>query len=249
MARVPLLVLAGLLVAGCQHKDSGSDSSYSDGSAGYSGSSSSMTGSGNPSAQFDYSASGQAPSSLGSQTLQALNATSDTSSISTSALGAAPISSAPIAAAPVRSGSVQSAAQSAPQSAPMNAMSPATITAPKKIASAAPVTTNSAQPRANSGASSGSKSGAGDVAFGSQSTTVNLYAYARGTTNAPGEQIFTRSGEAGAETSRAACMKFSGPSLAQIAFLEHGGPVKDPLGLDPDGDGFACGWDPTPFRK
>jgi hypothetical protein len=27
-----------------------------------------------------------------------------------------------------------------------------------------------------------------------------------------------------------------------------GGPRRDPLGLDPDGDGFACAWDPTPFR-
>ncbi|NDH39999.1 MAG: hypothetical protein EBY45_06195 [Gammaproteobacteria bacterium] len=25
-------------------------------------------------------------------------------------------------------------------------------------------------------------------------------------------------------------------------------PERDPMGLDPDGDGFACGWDPEPFR-
>jgi hypothetical protein len=29
--------------------------------------------------------------------------------------------------------------------------------------------------------------------------------------------------------------------------LARGGPDKDPRGLDPDGDGFACGWDPAPF--
>jgi hypothetical protein len=37
--------------------------------------------------------------------------------------------------------------------------------------------------------------------------------------------------------------------MAQIAFLERGGPKRDTLGLDPDGDGFACYWDPAPFRK
>ena len=28
-----------------------------------------------------------------------------------------------------------------------------------------------------------------------------------------------------------------------------GGPERDSEGLDPDGDGFACGWDPAPFRR
>ena len=30
--------------------------------------------------------------------------------------------------------------------------------------------------------------------------------------------------------------------------LPCGGPERDPRGLDPDGDGFACDWDPAPFR-
>ena len=45
------------------------------------------------------------------------------------------------------------------------------------------------------------------------------------------------------------------PTLATIpkpqqikAFLEAGGPKRDRKGLDPDGDGFACAWDPRPFR-
>jgi hypothetical protein len=37
--------------------------------------------------------------------------------------------------------------------------------------------------------------------------------------------------------------------LAQEAFLSEGGPERDRLGVDPDGDGFACRWDPTPFRR
>ena len=45
------------------------------------------------------------------------------------------------------------------------------------------------------------------------------------------------------------CDKYPSSDMAQIAFLERGGPKRDTLGLDPDGDGFACYWDPAPFRK
>ena len=37
-------------------------------------------------------------------------------------------------------------------------------------------------------------------------------------------------------------------ALAQEEFLRTGGPERDKLGVDPDGDGFACAWDPRPFR-
>ena len=36
-----------------------------------------------------------------------------------------------------------------------------------------------------------------------------------------------------------------GPSAANV----WGGPKVDPKGIDPDGDGFACYWDPKPFRS
>ena len=36
---------------------------------------------------------------------------------------------------------------------------------------------------------------------------------------------------------------------AKIAFLEAGGPKRDRKALDPDGDGYACGWDPAPYRR
>lgn len=39
-----------------------------------------------------------------------------------------------------------------------------------------------------------------------------------------------------------ACAAFEGLGAAQQAFLSAGGPLKDRNGLDPDGDGFACGW-------
>ncbi|URF45944.1 hypothetical protein [Dinoroseobacter shibae] len=44
------------------------------------------------------------------------------------------------------------------------------------------------------------------------------------------------------------CNRYSNPNEAQQVFLEGGGPERDRRGLDPDGDGYACGWDPTPFR-
>lgn len=45
------------------------------------------------------------------------------------------------------------------------------------------------------------------------------------------------------------CAGYASPDQAQIDFLANGGPQRDRKGLDPDGDGFACGWDPSPFRS
>lgn len=44
------------------------------------------------------------------------------------------------------------------------------------------------------------------------------------------------------------CNRYANPNEAQQAFLRNGGPERDRNGLDPDGDGYACRWDPTPFR-
>lgn len=76
-------------------------------------------------------------------------------------------------------------------------------------------------------------------------TGPNLAQFALATTHAPGVQMYKRSGRG--DSSRA-CAKYASPDLAQQAFLAKGGPDKDRLGVDPDGDGFACGWDPRPFR-
>jgi hypothetical protein len=43
------------------------------------------------------------------------------------------------------------------------------------------------------------------------------------------------------------CASYRSPDEAQRDFLQRGGPERDPRGIDPDGDGFACGWDPAPF--
>lgn len=74
----------------------------------------------------------------------------------------------------------------------------------------------------------------------------NIVDYAIKTTNAPGTPLYKRSG---ADRSASACAKFASPDLAQTEFLSRGGPERDRLGVDPDGDGFACSWDPRPFRK
>ncbi len=76
----------------------------------------------------------------------------------------------------------------------------------------------------------------------------NIVAYALGTGNAVGEQIYRRGGIARDSRSARACARYPSPDLAQEAFLDRGGPERDRLNLDPDGDGFACGWDPAPFR-
>jgi hypothetical protein len=44
------------------------------------------------------------------------------------------------------------------------------------------------------------------------------------------------------------CRDFRTTDLAQDWFLENEGPERDRAGLDPDGDGFACNWDPERYR-
>ena len=75
----------------------------------------------------------------------------------------------------------------------------------------------------------------------------NIVAFALSSTNPVGVQMYDRGG-IHLTSPEAACGKFASPDLAQMDFLQSGGPERDRKGLDPDGDGFACAWDPTPFR-
>lgn len=77
----------------------------------------------------------------------------------------------------------------------------------------------------------------------------NLADYALSTTNAVGQKLYERINIFGHDAYLHACARYTSPDLAQMAFLKAGGPTRDSLGIDPDGDGFACDWDPTPFRK
>lgn len=75
----------------------------------------------------------------------------------------------------------------------------------------------------------------------------NIVQFALSTSHPPGTQMYTRSGLR-MTSAAAACAKYGSPDRAQEAFLAAGGPEKDRKGLDPDGDGYACTWDPRPFR-
>jgi hypothetical protein len=77
-------------------------------------------------------------------------------------------------------------------------------------------------------------------------TGPNIVDYALATNHPVGAQLYRRSAFGG--NSGARCAGYASPDLAQEAFLAKGGPERDRLGLDPDGDGYACGWDPSPFR-
>jgi hypothetical protein len=77
---------------------------------------------------------------------------------------------------------------------------------------------------------------------------VDLVQYALNAPNRKGETIYPRSRVALANSERA-CGRYDTPEAAQQAFMRSGGPQRDSKNLDPDGDGFACLWDPTPFQK
>lgn len=77
----------------------------------------------------------------------------------------------------------------------------------------------------------------------------NIVEYALRTNNPVGAPLYRRGGILSAQRHTQACARFASPDQAQTEFLSRGGPERDRGGLDPDGDGFACSWDPTPFRK
>lgn len=80
------------------------------------------------------------------------------------------------------------------------------------------------------------------------STGPNIVQYALQAPNDRGETVFDRAGFSSEARFQRNCSKYRTPDDAQRDFLERGGPSRDRLGLDPDGDGFACGWDPQAFR-
>lgn len=76
----------------------------------------------------------------------------------------------------------------------------------------------------------------------------NIVRYALSTSNPKGVRIYSRSGINLKARNQRNCAEFASPDQAQVAFLETGGPERDRKALDPDGDGFACSWDPAPYR-
>jgi hypothetical protein len=78
---------------------------------------------------------------------------------------------------------------------------------------------------------------------------VNIVEYALQSNNLLGSPVYSRFPVGGQARFLRNCGKYPSSDMAQIAFLKRGGPKRDILGIDPDGDGFACYWDPAPFRK
>lgn len=88
-----------------------------------------------------------------------------------------------------------------------------------------------------------------DLPTRSGSDQPNIVAYALQTNNPVGTAIYKRSSFNSDAKHQRNCAAYASPDLAQEEFLAMGGPKKDRKALDPDGDGFACAWDPTPFRR
>jgi len=78
--------------------------------------------------------------------------------------------------------------------------------------------------------------------------TANIVGYALSTEHAVGTKMYKR-GFTSQNRFNANCAGYASADLAQEAFLKAGGPNKDRLKLDPDGDGFACGWNPATYRR
>ena len=76
----------------------------------------------------------------------------------------------------------------------------------------------------------------------------NVVDYALRSNNPIGVQLYNRFGTGLKVISFGGCDRYRSKDKAQQDFLAKGGPKRDVFGLDPDGDGFACGWDPRPFR-
>jgi len=76
----------------------------------------------------------------------------------------------------------------------------------------------------------------------------NVVEYALLTSNPVGVPLYSRSGLVSDYSHLYRCGQYTSSTAAQEMFLKRGGPKRDWLGLDPDGDGFACTWDPSPFR-
>ncbi|MCE0506752.1 hypothetical protein LR948_15385 [Roseivivax sp. GX 12232] len=76
----------------------------------------------------------------------------------------------------------------------------------------------------------------------------NIVAYALQTNNSVGQPLYRRGPFSSKDKEARNCRAYASADLAQEAFLAAGGPERDREGLDADGDGFACGWNPEVFR-
>ncbi|MEO0357583.1 MAG: hypothetical protein AAF386_04680 [Pseudomonadota bacterium] len=76
----------------------------------------------------------------------------------------------------------------------------------------------------------------------------NIVEYALRTNNPVGVQLYDRFAFNARNRNLRNCAAYASSDQAQQDFLARGGPQKDRRVLDPDGDGYACRWNPAPFR-
>lgn len=79
------------------------------------------------------------------------------------------------------------------------------------------------------------------------STVSAAIQFAISTSHPVGAQMYKRS-SLKFKSPDAACLKYASAMEAQEDFLASGGPERDRRGIDPDGDGYACAFNPAPFR-
>jgi len=79
-------------------------------------------------------------------------------------------------------------------------------------------------------------------------TGPNIIQYALSADHPVGQKLYRRGNPFAAARLEGKCAGYRTADVAQEQFLAAGGPSRDRLGLDPDGDGYACDWDPATFR-
>ena len=77
---------------------------------------------------------------------------------------------------------------------------------------------------------------------------INLAKFALSQTNPVGQKAYSRNPLKGRKAAEK-CASFGSADEAQTDFLKRGGPQRDSLGIDPDGDGYACRWSPAVYRS
>lgn len=87
------------------------------------------------------------------------------------------------------------------------------------------------------------------VPTGGATSGPNVMAYALQTRHNVGTSMYRRVNPLRWSRWESACLQFVNQDAAQEAFLAAGGPERDRQNLDPDGDGFACWWDPQVYRQ
>ena len=88
----------------------------------------------------------------------------------------------------------------------------------------------------------------GSVPQRPNNTGPDIVAYALNSSNPVGQPLYRRTLPSQSKAARK-CAGYRSDDMAQVAFLEAGGPQKDRHGIDPDGDGYACNWDPGLYRR